>query len=41
MYLTLLYDPSFTQQPFPATACVYLYAIEAALRAEDMEPAQK
>ncbi|KOF27223.1 hypothetical protein ACX09_20850, partial [Vibrio alginolyticus] len=41
LYLTLLDDPSFNQQPFAATAWVYLYAIEAALRAEDMEQAQK
>ncbi|ELA8169398.1 hypothetical protein HYO42_04875 [Vibrio parahaemolyticus] len=41
LYLTLLDEPSFNQQPFAATAWVYLYAIEAALRAEDMEQAQK
>ncbi|MGY0615110.1 hypothetical protein [Vibrio sp. FJH11] len=41
MYLVLLDEPSFSQQPFAATAWVYRYAIEAALRAEDVEQAKK
>jgi hypothetical protein len=40
LYLTLLDDPSFNQQPFPATAWIYRYAIEAALRADDIAQAK-
>ncbi|EGR2720514.1 hypothetical protein DUG83_03345 [Vibrio parahaemolyticus] len=41
LYLALLDEPSFNQQPFAATAWVYLYAIEAALRADDVAQAQQ
>lgn len=40
LYLALINDPSFQQQPFSATAWVYRYAIEAALRADDQTQAQ-
>ena len=41
LYLQLLAEPEFTQQPFAASAWVYRYAIEAAVRAEDKQQAQK
>ncbi len=40
LYLALLNDPSFQQQPFSSTAWVYRYAIEAALRADDQTQAK-
>ncbi|MDF2155232.1 hypothetical protein [Vibrio sp. CAU 1672] len=41
LYLSLLNNPGFTQQPFPATSWVYRYAIQAALRAEDRSQAER
>ncbi len=41
LYLALLMDPQFEQQPFAATAWIYRYAIQASLRANDMDQAQK
>ncbi|OLQ90337.1 hypothetical protein BIY22_04890 [Vibrio panuliri] len=41
LYLNLLADPSFTQQPFTATAWVYKSGIDAALRADDLEQANQ
>ncbi|GAA5645893.1 MULTISPECIES: hypothetical protein [Vibrio] len=41
LYLTLLSEPVFTQQPFAATAWIYFYAIKASLRANDIEHAQQ
>ncbi len=38
LYLALLSEPTFQQLPYEATAWVYGYAVQAALRAED--PAQ-
>lgn len=40
LYLSLLDEPSFNQQPFAATSWVYRYAIKAALRAEDVQQAK-
>ncbi|MCR9566201.1 hypothetical protein NB482_11520 [Vibrio alginolyticus] len=40
LYLSLLDEPSFSQQPFAATSWIYRYAIEAALRAEDVQQAK-
>jgi hypothetical protein len=40
LYLSLLNEPSFSQQPFAATSWIYRYAIEAALRAEDVQQAK-
>ncbi|WP_417877865.1 hypothetical protein [Vibrio sp.] len=40
LYLALINDPSFNQQPFSFTAWIYRYAIEAALRADDQTQAQ-
>ncbi|MBR9786929.1 MAG: hypothetical protein GYB40_03230 [Vibrionaceae bacterium] len=40
LYLALLNDPSFQQQPFSYTAWVYRYGIEAALRADDQTQAK-
>ncbi len=40
LYLALLNDPSFQQQPFSSTVWVYRYAIEAALRADDQTRAK-
>lgn len=39
LYLALLSEPKFQQQPYQATAWVYGYAIQAALRAEDQNQA--
>ncbi|MDD9194974.1 hypothetical protein PVK62_03890 [Aliivibrio sp. S3MY1] len=39
LYLVLLSEPKFQQQPYQATAWVYGYAIQAALRAEDQNQA--
>lgn len=41
LYLALLTEPQFEQQPFAATAWIYRYAIQASLRANDREQAQK
>lgn len=41
LYLTLLSEPIFIQQPFGATAWVYRDAIQAALQAGDMSQAQQ
>ncbi|PWI32492.1 hypothetical protein DI392_15695 [Vibrio albus] len=41
LYLQLLEEPEFLQQPFAASAWVYRYAIEAAVKAEDRQQAQK
>lgn len=41
MFLTLLAQPQFEQQPFAATSWIYRYAIEAALRAEDLPQAKQ
>ena len=41
LYLELLSEPKFQQQPFEATAWIYGYAIQAALRAEDTEQANQ
>ncbi|UPQ90339.1 hypothetical protein [Vibrio sinaloensis] len=35
LFLDLLHEPSFTQQPIEATSWVYLYAVKAALKAGD------
>ena len=40
LYLSLLDESSFSQQPFAATSWIYRYAIEAALRAEDVQQAK-
>lgn len=40
LYLALLTEPQFEQQPFAATAWIYRYAIQASLRAEDITQAQ-
>lgn len=40
LYLSLFDEPSFSQQPFAATSWIYRYAIEAALRAEDVQQAK-
>lgn len=39
LYLTMLTEPEFIQQPFSATAWVYRYAIQAALQTGDMSQA--
>ncbi|WP_300180482.1 hypothetical protein [uncultured Aliivibrio sp.] len=36
LYLALLSEPDFQQQPYQATAWVYGYAVQAALRADDI-----
>jgi len=41
LFLTLLAEPEFQTQPFPASAWVYNYAIQAALRADDLPQASK
>ncbi|MCP5079097.1 MAG: hypothetical protein GY951_13710 [Psychromonas sp.] len=41
LFLTLLSEPEFNAHPFPATAWVYDYAIQAAIRAEDLSQASK
>ncbi|WP_375320745.1 hypothetical protein [Aliivibrio logei] len=41
LYLELLSEPKFQQQSFEATAWIYGYAIQAALRAEDTEKANQ
>ncbi|WP_047044187.1 hypothetical protein [Vibrio mexicanus] len=41
LFLDLLADPEFQQQPFPASSWVYFYAIEAAIRAEDLKQANQ
>ena len=41
LFLTLLAEPEFQTQPFPASAWVYNYAIQAALRADDLVQASK
>ena len=41
MFLTLLAQPQFEQQPFAATSWIYRYAIEAALRAQDLAQAKQ
>ncbi|MGF1910952.1 hypothetical protein L4C38_16075 [Vibrio kasasachensis] len=40
LYLNLLNDPSFAQQPFAASSWVYSSGIAAALRADDLSQAQ-
>lgn len=40
LYLNLLNDPSFGQQPFAASSWVYSSGIAAALRADDLSQAQ-
>ena len=40
LFIDLLQEPEFEQQPFAASAWVYRYAIQAALRAEDRTQAQ-
>jgi len=41
LFLTLLADPEFTTQPFQANAWVYYYAVQAALRADDLPQVKK
>jgi len=41
LFLTLLAEPEFKTQPFPASAWVYDYAIQAAIRADDLQQASK
>ena len=41
LYLDLLADDSFSQQHYDAISWVYIYAIRAALRAEDKPQAQQ
>lgn len=41
LFLDLLADPEFQQQPFPASSWVYFHAIEAAIRAEDLKQANQ
>lgn len=41
LYLQLLSETEFVYQPFAASAWVYRYAIEAAIRAEDRQQAEK
>ena len=36
LYLALLSEPDFQQQPYQATAWVYGYAVQAALRTDDI-----
>lgn len=40
LYLELLNDPQFSDQPFAASSWVYLNAIQAAIRAKDLTQAQ-
>lgn len=40
-YLVLLSEPDFQQQPYQATAWVYGYAVQAALRADDINQANQ
>ncbi|ENN6467281.1 hypothetical protein AB9X29_001004 [Vibrio vulnificus] len=40
LYLELLAEPDFQAQPFAATSWVYRYAIQAALRAQDVPQAK-
>lgn len=40
LYLELLSEPEFHSQPFAATSWIYRYAIQAALRAEDLPQAK-
>ncbi len=41
LYLSLLDEPSFKHQPFAAAAWIYHYAVQAAIRAEDLAQAKK
>lgn len=41
LYLDLLADKAFQQQHYDATSWVYLYAIKAAIRAEDISQAKR
>ncbi len=41
LFLTLLTEPEFKTQPFPASAWIYRSAITAALRAEDLSQAEQ
>ncbi|PKF63748.1 hypothetical protein CW745_02600 [Psychromonas sp. psych-6C06] len=41
LFVELLAEPQFEQQPFPATAWIYNYAVQAALRANDIQQAQQ
>ena len=41
LYLALLSEPDFQQQPYHATAWVYGYAVQAALRADDINQANQ
>ena len=41
LYLALLSEPTFQQQPYQATAWVYGYAVQAALRADDINQANQ
>ncbi len=41
LFLDLLADEQFQQQHYDATSWIYIYAIEAALRAEDSDQASK
>lgn len=41
LYLVLLSEPDFQQQPYQATAWVYGYAVQAALRADDINQANQ
>lgn len=41
LYVSLLSEQEFTTQPFDAIAWVYIYAIQAAIRAQDNVQAQK
>jgi hypothetical protein len=41
LYLALLSEPTFQQQPYQATAWVYGYAVQAALRADDTNQANQ
>lgn len=40
LYLNLLDEPGFVEQPFAATSWIYRYAVQAALRAEDIKQAK-
>ncbi|WP_162063116.1 hypothetical protein [Vibrio taketomensis] len=40
LYLELLNDPQFSDQPFAASSWIYLNAIQAAIRAKDLTQAQ-
>lgn len=41
LYLNLLSEPEFQQQPYEATAWIYNYAVQAALRADDLNQANQ